>query len=393
MPPSPAAAPCLRGLAARVTPRALARAAGRPAAPHSDLPRLQTFVDPGTRANARGSRCDLLPPVPELPARGLLGACLVATLLLAGCATPPPAPVPAPVEVVPAPPPPPPAQSPAARQLLLRADAQIAANHLTTPAGDNALETLAQALALEPDQPDTARAVFRGRERIAESYLALAEQALQRRERSQAERLLERAEAVDGAHLGIAPMRERLRMAARERVRSVVLQTAEVTARSESLGVELQRLGVDAKRGSGRVLIRARSDADGRWIYEQLNRAPGGRLRAEIRRAGSAGLEITTWEAGAAPAQQAAGTQDSLPMSTGSTAEVLMSAPAPDGIPVDVIPSHAATAHQPMPPGAAAGTAAADHASRETPPSITPPSITPPSSISPSADLPCTPNC
>lgn len=234
-------------------------------------------------------------PPPRLPAIQT-AAWLLCALLLASCATPPPPAPPPPVVEVPAPPPEPPPQSAEARRLLERAEQQIAANHLTTPPGGNALETLQQALALEPTQPDTVQAVFRGRERIAESYLALADKALQRRERAQAERLLERAAEVDPEHLGIPPMRERLRLAAVARVRTVALVPADLAARAAGMRADLARLGAEVKRGRGFVAIRARNDAEGRWIYEQLDKAAGGRLRAEIQRAGAPSLEITTYD-------------------------------------------------------------------------------------------------
>jgi hypothetical protein len=302
-----------------------------------------------------------------LSGRLLAGLSLVAALALAGCTTPAPAP-PAPVAApVPAAPPPPAPQSPAARQLLQRAEAQIAANLLTSPPGDNALETLAQALALEPTQPDTQRAVFRGRERIAESYLALAEKALQRRERVQAERLLERAAEVDPAHLGLPAMRERLRLAQRERVRSVPLAGQDLAARSEPLRQVLVGLGREAKAGRGFVLIRARSDAEGRWIYDQLNRAPGGRLRAEIRRAGSPGLEITTWDNRPASATAGQGTGPAAPLSTHTAVDVPASEVATAGIPVDAIPGDGMTGEPTASPSASSSASSNSSSTAPTP--------------------------
>ena len=328
---------------------------------------------------------------------------MLVALALAGCTTPAPPPPPPVAAPSPVPPPPPAPQSAAARQLLQRADAQIAANLLTSPPGDNALSSLAQALALEPTQPDTVRAVFRGRERIAESYLALAERALQRRERAQAERLLERAAEVDPAHLGLPAMRERLRLASRERVRSVPLAAAELAARSEPLRQRLAGLGSEAKAGRGFVLIRARSDAEGRWIYDQLNRVPGGRLRAEIRRAGSPGLEITTWDNRpvAATGRVAEGTGMDAPLSTLGTVEVPASETATAGIPVDAIPGDAlpveaiasGTGQGPSP---AAPPAPADSGSNPTADSAAHPPTTPePGNHSPAAPEPtaCTANC
>ena len=189
------------------------------------------------------------------------------------------------------------AQSAEVKRLLAKAAAQIDARSLSSPEGDNALETLQTALALEPTQPDTLEAVFRGRERIAEVYLALADKALRRFDQQQARQLLERAAAVDPEHLGLAPLRERLRLAAAAQTRSIALDPRELNLRSSALSSTLLQAGGDAKRANAFVQIRARSDEEGRWIYEQLNKAAGGRLRAEILRAGQPSIATTTTRA------------------------------------------------------------------------------------------------
>ena len=214
---------------------------------------------------------------------------------LAGCTTaytntsqapqPPPAPV--------APPPQPTPQSDEVKRLLAKAAAQIQAKSLTTPAGDNALESLQRALALEPAQPDTLEAVFRGRERIAEVYLDLADQALRRSDQQRARQLLDRATSVDPEHLGIAALKERLRLMAAAQTHSVALDQRELDLRSSTLAGTLLEAGAAAKRTTAFIQIRARTDAEGRWIYEQLNRAPGGRLRAEILRASEPRISTT----------------------------------------------------------------------------------------------------
>ncbi len=192
-------------------------------------------------------------------------------------------------------------QSDEVKRLLAKAALQIDGRSLSSPAGNNALETLQSALeklqnalALEPTHPETVEAVFRGRERIAEVYLALADAALRRLDQQQARQLLERAAAVDPEHLGIAPLKERLRLAAAAQTRSIALDPRELNLRSSALSSTLLQAGTDAKRANAFVQIRARSDDEGRWIYQQLNKGSGGRLRAEIVRARQPGIATTT---------------------------------------------------------------------------------------------------
>ena len=53
--------------------------------------------------------------------------------------------------------------------------------------------------------------------------------------------------------------------------------------RQKNSADELAAFGAPARRANARVSIRAGSDADGRWIYQQLANAPGERrIRAGI---------------------------------------------------------------------------------------------------------------
>ena len=62
------------------------------------------------------------------------------------------------------------------------------------------------------------------------------------------------------------------------------LNWQQVADRSASLTPTLLRLGEKAKSGDCRVTINVSNDAEGRWIYQQMNRAPAeGRLRAEVK--------------------------------------------------------------------------------------------------------------
>jgi hypothetical protein len=79
-------------------------------------------------------------------------------------------------------------------ELLGRAHRQIEAFALTTPPGDNALETLQRVLAAMPAQPDT----LRGLREIASQYALLAVQADNRGERDLAKRYLDKG-------LGLVP--------------------------------------------------------------------------------------------------------------------------------------------------------------------------------------------
>jgi hypothetical protein len=61
------------------------------------------------------------------------------------------------------------------------------------------------------------------------------------------------------------------------------LNRRQLNARSAALAKRLEKLGERAKSANMRVIIRSRNDAEGRWIYQQMRKAPGEpRIRAEL---------------------------------------------------------------------------------------------------------------
>jgi hypothetical protein len=53
-------------------------------------------------------------------------------------------------------------------------------------------------------------------------------------------------------------------------------------ARSESLAASLQTIGRSAAAKAAQVIIIARNDEEGRWIYQQMNGASESRIRARV---------------------------------------------------------------------------------------------------------------
>ena len=206
--------------------------------------------------------------------------------VLGGCVAPPPegpGPTPAgpgepPAEIPPEPTPT--YDEDALYALLDAADAALAEDRLLTPEQDSAYHYFREALAMAPDHP-LAR---RGFERIVESYLALANRAIERERWASARSMLDRASIVDGDHLGIATLRRQVELLANAQRESVALVQSAVRGRSPGTAAQLKRLGRKARQANARVTIRAGSDVDGRWIYEQMNEAPGERrIRASLQ--------------------------------------------------------------------------------------------------------------
>ncbi len=199
-------------------------------------------------------------------------------LLPAGCETVPPTPepvAPPPEPASPAPPPPP------DLDLLLR-QARVAydAHRLTTPAENSAYELYREVLRLDPDN-DAAR---RGLEKIVERYIQFALDAVDRRQFSRARTMLKRARFVDANHPAIAPTEEQLQLIENARRDRETIDRQLLEQRGARLALRLQKLGQRAAAANCRVQINAASDADGRWIYRQINKgSPGARVRARLQ--------------------------------------------------------------------------------------------------------------
>jgi hypothetical protein len=213
--------------------------------------------------------------------------CAVAAIavfaLLIGCSTsaplPPPSPPASPPPEAPTPPKPTPVDLDKLDALLEKGDRAYKDGRLLTPIDDCAYDFYHEALVVAPNHP----AALHGLERIAERYVAMAEQAASREQYAKARQMLGRARIVDPDLDSIATMQAQIEMRSRaERQRSSV-DAAQLAARSEDLSTQLKLLGSRAKAQDAWVTIRAPTDADGRWIYQQMAAGTGDRrIRAEL---------------------------------------------------------------------------------------------------------------
>ena len=197
-----------------------------------------------------------------------------AMVLLGACTAPTPSQQePPPVE--PAPPAdivaPDPGESEQFLALLDTADRALADDRLLTPEDDSAYHYYRQALAMAPNHP----AGRLGFERIVERYLQLTQVAMEREQWARARSMLARAEYVDSSHPGIVAMREQLELLANAERLILKLDRTALRERTFAVATELKEFGEHARSDNARVSIRVPSDADGRWVYQQLSRSPG----------------------------------------------------------------------------------------------------------------------
>jgi hypothetical protein len=212
-----------------------------------------------------------------------LGAAFMLLPLLNACQSPAPAPVEQQAPVSPpaakAIPPAPPIDEDRLDRLLDEGDRALAAGRLLAPIDDCAYDYYRQALVVAPNHP----AAEHGLERVADRYIGMAEQAANRGQFDAAKVMLKHARYVDPDRPGIAETEALIDMRSSAKRRQVVLSAEQLSGHAPALTDQLKTLGAQAKAQDAWVIIHARSDAEGRWIYQQLASAAGERrIRAEL---------------------------------------------------------------------------------------------------------------
>jgi hypothetical protein len=163
--------------------------------------------------------------------------------------------------------------------LLDDAEAAMQREQFSYPAKGSAVGLFDAVLAKDPDNAEAKR----GLERIVETYLKLAESAAQRNQLARAQSMLARARIVDADHPAVAPTVEQIRLLANAKRERLVLDKAQLRDRQSQLTKPLKTLGTQARNSNCRTMIRVRNDSEGRWVYQQMNLAPGeARIRAQI---------------------------------------------------------------------------------------------------------------
>jgi hypothetical protein len=210
----------------------------------------------------------------------MLGMLLAVVLLLAACTSS----VSTSVIAVPsapttnADPAPIPVRSLQLQAILDQAYRALEEDRLMQPAANSAYGLFLQVLDIEPDNMDARR----GMRLVTRRYMTLAEEAFQSGKRSQAEQLLSRALMISALPAEVDELRARFPQrapAANERRLSSDL----LAARGDAIKSQLAAVAEEARQADSRLLIVARSDSEGRWMYRQMRESVVGyRLRGNI---------------------------------------------------------------------------------------------------------------
>ena len=162
--------------------------------------------------------------------------------------------------------------------LLDRAEAAFAQERLLG-GPDHAHALYLAVLEIEPDNQDA----LYGIERITEEFIQRARTAIRRERWTVARLLLEQATRADGDHPSLPSANTQLRQLRDAERLQLDLSRDNVRARGRASADALAAFGAQARKRNARVIIRAGSDVEGRWVYARLNDAPGhARIRGEI---------------------------------------------------------------------------------------------------------------
>lgn len=208
------------------------------------------------------------------------------------------------------------AQANRIRHLLDDAGRALEANRLMRPAGDNAYAYYQQVLALDSLNTEARLGI----KRIGRRYLVLANDAASEGDLAGARQYVAQAREIDPDYPAVAHMEQYLDHLARQRRAAAPrpaakpapavaaedsqtdtpskpvllagekpgeyrLDAAALTARNRPMTQALQQLAREVKQRDSRFEIVARSDAEGRWIYQTMRDGVSEyRLRANLKR-------------------------------------------------------------------------------------------------------------
>ena len=161
---------------------------------------------------------------------------------------------------------------------LFNALEALEGGRLMRPKHDNAYDWFSQVLWLDGTHAEA----HRGMREIGAAYLRLAEQAYQVDNRARAELMLQRAQWVSASPEAVAALKAKYPTPPKAN-NEFRLAVNELNQKSDELVARLADLAEQAKSLPSRLLIVARSDREGRWIYKQMrDSVEGYRLRGNI---------------------------------------------------------------------------------------------------------------
>lgn len=168
------------------------------------------------------------------------------------------------------------------KELLFAGLTALDNDHLSEPREGSAADYFGQVLDVDPDNA----MAFDGMRRLVARYVMLAERAHQNGAYEVALGYLKKAEPYAIPDDGLAVLRQRWLQKSVKKAgpsNEFMLDPVALDTRGEAVMLRLTEIAVKAMRASSRITIVARTDAEGRWVYQQMREVlPEYRLRGNI---------------------------------------------------------------------------------------------------------------
>jgi hypothetical protein len=174
--------------------------------------------------------------------------------------------------------------------MLYEAKLAFEANRLMSPPGNNAYDIYLQVLEVDEGNP----VAIAGIREIALRYIELSDDAISRNQYDEAASYLRRTAELMPDTEALVDARARLAKARENKITTFALNPDELRSRN---AVVVQQLGDIARQileMEAVFMINARTDEEGRWIYQTMREAVNGfRLRGNININGSPSVMVT----------------------------------------------------------------------------------------------------
>jgi hypothetical protein len=181
-----------------------------------------------------------------------------------------------------------PVRDPRIQQLLEEAYFAFIESRLTTPVEDNAYFRYLQVLAIDPDSEDANRGISN----IVEQYLDWSLESLQNRHFRAATNYLNKARSLDELHPNITAVATRIAEHRKSSEESYLLDPRGLANRSNSTQMELSSIAARMQETRATIIISARNDSEGRWIYQQLNEQTDSRVKARFEQSSKPSIRL-----------------------------------------------------------------------------------------------------
>lgn len=162
--------------------------------------------------------------------------------------------------------------------LLRQAGLNLKHGALTTPANNSAYHFYQRVLELDPNNKRAQRGIYE----IADKYLEWAINKANGGHFKLARRYLAEAHKLDPHHPNIPAVTRLIDEREQANKMTWYLPHDGLNQKTGSLINQLHEVGQTATKKNATVVITARTDKEGRWIYQQMNAASSERIRASL---------------------------------------------------------------------------------------------------------------